>query len=65
MDLLWFLKSSKRFKTRPRWSKALLRSNHYLQDGSLADPLPFIFGTIGGLLKQLNPQFRASKRGMS
>ena len=65
LDLLWFLKSSNRFKTKPRWSKGFLRSNHYYQDGSLADPRPFIFGTVGGLLKQLNPQFRASKRGMT
>lgn len=65
LDLLWFFKSKQRFKTHPSWFKAFLRSDHYYQDGSLADPRPFIYGTLGGLLKQLNPQFRASKRGMN
>lgn len=65
LDLLWFIKSNQRFKTDPSWFKAFLNSNHYFQDGSIADPLPFLFGTIGGLLKQLNPGFRASKKGMN
>jgi predicted ATP-grasp superfamily ATP-dependent carboligase len=65
LDLLWFIKSDQRFKTKPSWFKAFLSSRHYYQDGSLTDPKPFIFGTLGGLLKQLNPQFRASKKGMS
>jgi D-aspartate ligase len=65
LDLLWFIKSSQRFKTDPSWFKAFLNRNHYFQDGSIADPLPFLFGTIGGLFKQMNPRFRASKKGMS
>jgi D-aspartate ligase len=65
LDLLWFFKSNQRFKTKPPWFKAFLRANHFYQDGSLSDPLPFIYGTLGGLLKQLNPQFRASKKGMN
>ncbi len=65
LDLLWFIKSKHRFKVSPSWFKALLNSNHYLQDGSLADPLPFVYGTLGGLFKQFDPRFRASKKGMN
>jgi D-aspartate ligase len=65
LDLLWFLKSNRRFKTKPFWFKGFLSSKHYLQDGSFDDPLPFVYGTIGGLLKQLDPHFRESKTGMN
>jgi predicted ATP-grasp superfamily ATP-dependent carboligase len=65
LDLLWFIKSKNRFKTRPSWFKAFLNFNHYFQDGSFTDPLPFIYGTLGGLLKQLDPRFRAAKKGMN
>ena len=65
LDLLWFFSSKNRFRTRPSWFKALFSSKQYLQDGSWDDPKPFIYGTIGGLVKQLSPKFRAAKKGMS
>ncbi len=65
LDLLWLIKSKNRFKTNPSWFKGLLSKNHFLQDGSLNDPLPFLYGTFGGLLKQLDPRFRAAKKEMN
>jgi len=65
LDLLWFIKSKRRFKTKPGWFKAILSFNHYFQDGSFDDMKPFIFGTFGGFLKQLNPGFRAAKNEMA
>ena len=65
LDLLWLLQSKDRFRSRPSWFGAWLRRDHHLQDGSLDDPWPFITGTLGGLLKQLSPGFRAAKRGMT
>jgi len=63
LDLLWFLFSKNRFKTDPNWFK-LFSKNTYYQEGSLDDIMPFIYGTIGGFLKQLNPSFRKKKSGM-
>jgi predicted ATP-grasp superfamily ATP-dependent carboligase len=65
LDLLWFIKSKNRFKTKPSWFKTFFNSNHYLQDGSFDDPLPFFFGNFGYFLKQLDPKFRKSKKGMN
>jgi len=65
LDIMWFIKSKNRFKTNPSWFKALLSTNQYLQDGSFDDLKPFFYGTVGGLLKQLNHNFRAAKSGMN
>lgn len=65
LDLLWFLKSKKQFKTKSSWFKGFFSKKHYYQDGSWDDPKPFIFGTIGGFFKQLNPKFIAAKKGMN
>lgn len=65
LDILWFIQSQNRFKVNPSWMKTLFSSREALQDGCFEDPQPFIFGTIGGLIKQLNPRFRASKREMT
>jgi predicted ATP-grasp superfamily ATP-dependent carboligase len=64
LDLLWFLKSSGRFKARPLWYKFFFSSCHSLQDGGFRDIKPLLYGTVGGLLKQLDPGFRAEKKGM-
>jgi predicted ATP-grasp superfamily ATP-dependent carboligase len=63
LDFLWFVYSKNRFKTVPNWFNIFSR-NTYFQDISLDDPLPFIYGSIAGLLKQLNPGFRKKKLGM-
>lgn len=65
LDILWLMQSRSRFKSNPSWIKTLFSPRQVLQDGSFDDLLPFIYGTIGGLLKQLNPRFRASKREMT
>ncbi len=65
LDLLWFLQSEKRFRTNPSWFKALFSRKQFLQDGSFDDIKPFLFGTIGGFLKQLDPRFRAAKKEMN
>jgi D-aspartate ligase len=63
LDLLWFLFSQNRFNTNPNWFK-FFSKNIYYQEGSLDDIMPFIYGTVGGFLKQLNPSFRKKKSGM-
>lgn len=63
LEILWFVYSKNRLKTKPSWFK-LLGKNIYYQEGSLDDLKPFIYGTFGGLLKQLNPSFRKKKSGM-
>jgi len=63
LEILWFVKSEKRFNTNPSWFK-FFGKNIYYQDGSLSDPLPFIIGTFGNLKKLLNPKFRKSKAGL-
>jgi len=63
LDLLWFLNSKDRFKTRPSWFK-LLGKNISYQDGDVNDPMPFFFGTYSGLKKIMNSKFRKSKSGL-
>jgi len=63
-DILWLIKSKKPFKTEPSWFQTLFRSDHYLQDGSMSDPKPFLFGTWSGIRKQLDPDLRKEKEEM-
>ena len=65
MDLLWLLKSDKSLKNMSFWLENMFSKNHYMQDGDLLDPMPFIVGSISGIIKQLRPDFRAHKKGMS
>ena len=60
-DFLWFLKSRDRFRTRPAWFRYCTRG-HRFQDLSLADPLPFIYGSLGNMKKLTNPEFRKAKK---
>lgn len=62
-EVLWFLYSKKRFKSQPSWFKFFGKSL-YFQDFSWSDPLPFVFGTIGNIKKQLSPKFRKAKSGL-
>jgi len=63
MDLLWFIKSKHRFHTHPAWFN-FFGKNIYYQDGNYQDPLPIVMGTLSGILKQLNPEFRKTKSGI-
>jgi predicted ATP-grasp superfamily ATP-dependent carboligase len=62
-DILWFYYSKNRFKTKPNWFK-FIDKNLSFQDFCWKDPLPFIFGTLGNIKQQLNPEFRKSKSGL-
>lgn len=65
MDLLWLLSNEEKWKAFKEWTKKFFTSNHFLQDGEFSDPLPFIMGTYSGIAKQINPKFRAQKKGMN
>lgn len=65
MDLLWLLSSKNKLVIFSEWIKKTFSSKHFLQDGEFSDPMPFIIGTYAGLIKQLNPKFRAQKKGMN
>jgi predicted ATP-grasp superfamily ATP-dependent carboligase len=61
-EVLWFFYSKNRFKNKPNWFN-FFDKNLSFQDFSWKDPLPFFFGTIGNIQKQLSPEFRRSKSG--
>ncbi|MGB8247332.1 MAG: hypothetical protein WCE98_04890 [Chlorobium sp.] len=63
LDLLWFIKSKNRFRTEPSWFRFFGRDVYY-QEGSLKDPLPFVFGTYSGIKKLMDQNFRKSKSGV-
>ena len=58
-DVLWFLKSPTRFKTKPSWFK-FFGKNLYYQDWICGDFPAFFWGTWGNFKKQMNPEFRKS-----
>lgn len=63
-DVLWFLKSPKRFKTKPSWFK-FFGSNVYYQDFHFWDQKPFWVGTYHNIKKLFNPEFKKAKSGTS
>lgn len=65
MDLLWLFSQSNKWEGFKEWKKQLFSKKHFLQDGELLDPMPFVVGAFSSVLKQLNPKFRASKQGMN
>lgn len=62
MEVLWFVYSKNRFKTKPSLLKVFGRDVYY-QDLDWSDPMPFIKGTWHNVKKQLSPSFRKSKSG--
>lgn len=62
-DVLWFLKSPNRFKTKPSWFK-FFGKNLYYQDWIYGDFKAFLMGTWGNFKKQLDPEFRKTKSGV-
>lgn len=63
-EVLWFLQSPNRWKTKPCWFQFFGR-NIYYQDLSWQDLIPFIHGTWGNIKKQLDPEFRKAKAGVN
>ena len=63
-DLLWFLKSPKRFTTKPSWF-CFLGRNVYYQDFHFWDQRPFWVGTYHNLKKLFDPGFKKAKSGTS
>ncbi|MBR5168368.1 MAG: ATP-grasp domain-containing protein [Salinivirgaceae bacterium] len=62
-ETLWFFYSKNRFKTTPNWFKFIGRNIFYQDISCFSDPLPFFFGTLGNVIKQLSPKFRKTKSG--
>jgi predicted ATP-grasp superfamily ATP-dependent carboligase len=62
-EVLWFFYSKNRWKTKPSWFKLIGRNIYYQDMSCWSDPLPFFTGTIGNMIKQLSPSFRAQKSG--
>lgn len=53
-EVLWFLKSPNRFKTKPNWFKFLGKHIHYQDMNGWSDPMPFIKGTFRNIKKVLS-----------
>ena len=62
-DVLWFLSSPERFKTKPSWFKFFGKDTYY-QDWVKGDFGAFFWGTWHNFKKQLNPEFRKAKSGL-
>lgn len=63
-DILWFLKSPSRFKTKPCWFKFFGKKVFY-QDFHFWDQKPFWVGTYHNFKKLFNPEFKKAKSGTS
>lgn len=64
LEMLWFLKSKNRWKTKPCWFN-WIDPNLAFQDFSWRDPLPFFYGTWGNIKKQRSAEFRKAKSGLN
>ena len=64
-EVLWFLKSPERFRTKPSWFRFFGKHIHYQDMGMGLDPLPWFTGTLGNIIKIINPSFRRKKAGMN
>lgn len=60
LDVMWFLMSPQRFSFKPSWFRFWGKNVSY-HDGSWRDPLPMIAGSLQGVVKYLNPDFRKAK----
>lgn len=60
-DMLWFLKSQRRFSTKPSWFRFLGRNVFYQDMDGWTDPKPFIVGTYHNLKKLFDPSFKQAK----
>ena len=64
MEILWFVHSKSKLKTKPNWFRFFGRKIYYQDMSDWTDPMPFIRGTIGNIKKQLSPEFRKAKAGV-
>ena len=62
-DVLWFLKSPDRFKTKPSWFRFFGKDTYY-QDWLCGNFSAFFWGTWGNFKKQMDPEFRKAKSGV-
>ena len=60
-DMLWFLKSQRRFSTKPSWFRFLGRNVFYQDMDGWTDPKPFIVGTYHNIKKLFDPSFKQAK----
>ena len=60
LDVMWFLMSPQRFSFKPSWFRFWGKNVSY-HDGSWCDPMPMIAGSLQGVVKYLNPNFRKAK----
>lgn len=61
-DVLWFLKSPNRFKSKPSWF-SFWGNDLYYQDLIMGDFKAFFWGTWGNFKKQMAPEFKKAKSG--
>lgn len=63
-EVLWFIKSPRRFSAKPSWFKFFGKDLSY-QDWIKGDFPAFFWGTWGNFKKQMNPDFRKAKSGVN
>jgi hypothetical protein len=61
LDILWFLKSDKRWITNPCWFSFLGKNVYYQDMNGWLDIKPFVKGTFKNVKNMLNPNFKKSK----
>lgn len=61
LDIMWFLKSDKRWKTSPSWFRFIGKNIHYQDMNGWMDLMPFIKGTFKNVKSLLNPEFKKNK----
>lgn len=61
-DVLWFLKSPMRYKTKPSWFKFFGRNVYYQDMDGWIDPKPFFAGTYHNIKKLFDPSFKNAKQ---
>lgn len=63
-DILWFLHSQNRWKSKPFWLYFFGKNVHY-QDFRFFDQKPFWIGTYHNVKKMFDPSFKKAKSGTS
>lgn len=64
LDIAWFLSSPNRWKCKPSWFKFFGKKLHY-QEGGSKDFRAMCTSIWMGIKKQMDPEFRKKKKGMS